>query len=175
MSQKLLYLLLALFIALNVLPSVTSKLEKNVHFYHLLQTKINKEQQFLDNNQSISEQLTKTVTTQTQNIPLVWSKDTADSVIFSTIQEEIKKLCATAHGTTDSVTWGEPLVLKEGTFKILPLKVRLRLAPENFELFLNSFLHTEKLYTIDSLSMIKEQKQKIILIDMQLQGYKIHE
>ena len=175
MSQKLLYLLVALFLAINVLPTVAAKLKKNIDLYQLLNAKIEKEENFFKNNSTITQSLETIQSQQVQNKTFVWPQETADSVVFSTVQEEIKKLCKDFNGITEFINWGEPFLLKDGNFKVLPLKLRLRLSPENFGNFLNIFLNSEKLYKIEALSIIKDQKQKVLVIDMQLQGYKTNE
>jgi len=169
-SKKLLALLVAIFVYINVYVPLSENNSKEISKLLLYQSKLEAEKSFFEKESEAQTYINLSEKNLAENEMLMYPASMQDAIVFNKIQTKIKTLIKQYQGKVVNVLWGEPYKQDEASYMIMPFTFIIEIEPEDSPKFFNELFNSSKAMTIKQAFFVK--KKNMIVINMQVNLYK---
>jgi len=171
MAKYYLYVLVSLFILLNVVDYIQKELKQTIKQHTLLEYKIAKQKLYSSHTQEVKNILNEQKKILEQNEKFFFKKDKKETLIFSEIQKYLQSISKSIDGEITKLQSGSVIDFKE--YKRYPITLDVRLIPEDLNIFLKNIYSWNKYLYIDSIFIYTLQIENRLRVKITLVGYQL--
>jgi len=171
MAKYYLYLLFAVFIFINGIGYFEEELKVEMKKQTLLHIKLDKQKLYYLHSKEIDSILTQQNQTIAKNSKLFFEKNKKETIVFSEIQSYVQSIAKSINGKINQLHSGT--VMKTPMYIKYPISLDIELIPEDLDKFLKKLYSSKRYLFIDSIFVVANQREKILLLKITLLGYQL--
>ena len=171
MAKYYLYILLALFLLLNGVTYFEEELKRTLKYGMTLNYKLKKQTLYSSHTEEVKEILTKQKVILGKNSNLFFKKNKKGTIVFSEIQSYIQSTAKLVNGKIIQLQSGTIIDLE--LYRKYPISLNLKLIPEDLDRFFKKLYSSKKYFFIDSLYVVANKRERILLLKITLSGYQL--
>ena len=171
MAKYYLYILFSIFILLNGVNFFEQKLKNALTRNASLLYKLEKQKLYATQKKEVEKIVLHQKKIFLKNRKYFFSKEKKETIIFSEIQTYIQSVAKSIDAKVNLIQSAS--VVDSKMYRTYPISLNLKLIPEDLDIFLKKLYQGKKYLFINSIYVIRIQRERILRVQITLSGYQL--
>jgi len=171
MAKYYLYILFSIFILLNGVSFFKQELKHTLTRNSSLLYKLEKQKLYATQKKEVEEIVLHQKNIFFKNREYFFSKEKKETIVFSEIQTYIQSIAKSINAKVNLLQSASVVDLER--YRIYPISLDLKLIPEDLDIFFKKLYQGKKYLFIDSIYVIRIQRERILRVQITLSGYQL--
>ena len=171
MAKDYLYLLVAIFILINVVPFLEEEIYQDMKDQNLVKHKISKQNLYSSHTDEVLLILKEQDKVMSTNAKFFFDKKKKQTLVYTDIQNFLQSTVKKSYGKIVKLDTG--IVIEKEDYKKYLISLNLKVIPEDLDVFFKNLLQSKYYLLIDSLYISRLPREKSLMVQLTLIGYQL--
>jgi len=171
MAKDYLYLLIAIFILINVVPFLQDEIHQGIKNQSLVEHKISKQDLYSSHTDEVRLILREQEEVIASNGKLFFDKKKKQTLVYTDIQNFLQSTAKKSHAKVTKLDTG--VVIDKKDYKKYVISLNLKIIPEDLDVFFTNLLTSNYYLFIDSLYLTRLPREQSLMLQLTLIGYQL--
>ena len=171
MAKYYLYILFSIFILLNAVSFFEQELKHTLTRHASLMYKLEKQKLYATQKKEVEKILLYQKNIFLKNVKYFFTKEKKETIVFSEIQTYIQSIVKSIDAKVNLLQSAS--VIESKMYRTYPISLDLKLIPEDLDIFLKKLYQGKKYLFIDSIYVIRIQRERVLRVQITLSGYQL--